>query len=292
MGLSLMHFAVTQDQRPTDHAVKAALDRLSTDGPVVIMLHGYKYDPDVPNANPHRLLFAFDPYHSGKRTTSLPRQLGLNQKGTLAVGFAWRARGTIWHAHRNAARAAHDLGALIRQIKRLGPNRQVHIVAHSLGARVALCALEHLDKGDVGRMILITPAAFECELRKAQQTPAGQTVEIINVRARANLFFDLLLWLALPHWGYTMSFGRLRCQNMLDLVIDHNTTLNGLETAGFAMTRPNARICHWSGYLRQDICAVYQALLHRPQTTPLPYLQALIDAKPSSRSQVSPATIS
>ncbi len=293
MGLGRMHFAVTQDQRPTDSAVKSALDRLSKHGPVVIMLHGYKYDPDLPEADPHRLLFSFTPQPSSKRTTSLPRQLGLCHEGTLAIGFAWRARGSIWRAHRNAARAAHDLAALIRQIRQIAPTRPIHIVAHSLGARVALCTLEHLNKGDIGRVILITPAAFECELRKSQQAPAGQTAEIVNVRSRANFLYDLLLWLALPHWGRTMSFGRLRYKNLLDMVIDHDATLEGLETAGFEMTRPNVRICHWSGYLRHDVCAVYQALLQRPKTTPLPYLQALVDAKPHSlpRHQVGEATI-
>ena len=148
--------------------------------------------------------------------------------------------------------------------------------------RVALRALEGLPTHSVNRVILIAAAAFESELRQALATPAGSTAEIINIRSRANCVFDLLLWLALPHWGATLGRGRVRRPNLLDLAIDDRATAARLADAGYDLSEAAPRICHWSAYLRRDACAFYRALLHRPGATPLPYLRRLLD-QPKSR---------
>ncbi|WP_239450508.1 alpha/beta fold hydrolase [Loktanella sp. S4079] len=240
------------------------------------MVHGYKYDPSLPRSDPHRQIYAYAPQKTGKRIASWPFQLGLTPQTALAVGYGWPARGTIWEAHRAAGEAAHDLAGLIQKIRGISPQRPIHIVAHSLGARVTLAALSQCQANDVARVILITPAAFAREMHRTQQSAAGQTAEFFNIHARANFLFDALLMLALPHWGPPLGIARNEYENLVDLTIDRPQTLNGLNMAGFPMTEPARRICHWSGYLRQDICAVYRALIHRPHETPICYLRQLM----------------
>lgn len=272
----MAHFAVTENRVPTRRRLRLALAGLSPDAPVVIMLHGLKYDPDRPLADPHRQLFSLHPDPRCKRAVSWPRRLGLRGPNALAIGYGWRARGSLWQAHRRAGQTAIPLARMIRLIRELDPHRPVHIVAHSLGGRVALHCLAHLPAGSISRIILIAAAVFEKELADALDSPAGKSSEVINIRSRANTLFDILLRLALPHWGRTVGRGQVSRINLLDLAIDDKRTGQILATAGYAMPETTARICHWSGYIRSDACALYRALLHRPAATPLPYLQNLL----------------
>lgn len=277
--------AVTQQRIPTRQRLQRALAGLAPDAPVVIMLHGLNYDPQNPGTDPFDLIFALNPDTTNPRIVSWPRRLGLRGARALAIGYGWRARGSVWWAYHRAGQTARPLALLLRRIKALDPARPVHIVAHSLGARVALACLPHLPAGSVGRVILIAAAAFECDLRRALASPAGASAEIINIRSRANTLYDLLLRLALPHWGLTLGRGRLRAPNLLDLCIDAPKTRRALGLAGFALPEKAAHICHWSGYLRRDICAFYRALLHRPAATQLHLLQNLLrsaDPQPPS----------
>ncbi len=275
----MAHFAVTQDRLPSKRRLSTALDGLSDSAPVVIMLHGYKYDPASIDHNPHDHIFALHPNQGSKRPASWPRRLGLRGHKALAIGFGWQARGTIWAAHARAAAIAPNLARLISRIRQTAPHRPIHVVAHSMGARVALATLASLPTGSVNRIILIAAAAFEHELENALNMPAGQSTEVINIRSRANTVFDLMLRAALPHWGRTVGCGRLERQNLLHIAIDQPQTQTALTDAGYPLLGAGPRICHWSGYLRQDACGLYRALLHRPETTPLPYLQTLLEQR-------------
>lgn len=275
----MAHLAVTQNRLPSRRRLQASLEGLNPHAPIVIMVHGFKYDPACPARSPHRHIFAINPDGAAKRVASWPRRLGLRGPRGLAIGFGWRACGTIWQAHRQAAIAGHRLARLITTLHVLAPAHPIHIVAHSLGARVVLQALQELAPATVTRVILIAAAVFEKELQTALATPAGRMAEIMNIRSRANMLFDLLLRAALPHWGCTAGRGRIAAPNLLDINIDDPATQRALNGAGFSMTRSRPTICHWSGYLRDDVCALYRKLLHRPEQTPLRYLQALTAIK-------------
>lgn len=276
----MAHLAVTQSTPPCDYKLESALRGLDPDAPIVIMLHGFKYDPADPARDPQRQIYAYNPDRRFKRVASWPRRLGLQGRKGLAIGFGWHASGTIWQAHAQAACAAKALAALICRIRAQTPHRPIHIVAHSLGARVAVSALSALPCGTVSRVILIAAAVFEHELKSALGSPVGGSTEIINIRSRANTLFDLLLRAALPHWGPTVGRGRLRHQKLLDVNIDCQTMQSALTSAGFSLSQSQTGICHWSGYLRKDVCAFYRRLLHSPALTPLAYLQSVCDIVP------------
>lgn len=148
---------------------------LGAPGPVVILLHGYKFSPDVPDHCPHNHIFSLTPPRSCWKAVSWPRLLGFGQPASrgVCIGFGWHARGSIWSAYDQAQTAAVALARLIRQIRQLDPQRPVHIVAHSLGARVALRALSHCHHGDLDRLILIAAAEFESHAARALNTPPG-----------------------------------------------------------------------------------------------------------------------
>ena len=268
--------SITQNKRPSDQQIDAALGMVIKEAPIVIMLHGFKYDPDDNAHDPQKQIFALNPAQGAKRPASWRRRLLLQDNKGLAIGFGWHARGTIWQAHRQAIRASHDLAQLISRLKAKDANRKIHIVAHSLGARVAVQALQALAPNTIGQIILIAAALFEQELTAGLHCAAGQRAEFINVRSRANTAFDLMLRAAFPHWGRTIGSGRINAANLLDAVIDSRHTSDVLQGLGFGSDTARAPICHWSGYLRQDACNLYQSLLHQPEETPLRYLQSLL----------------
>ncbi len=122
------------DDAPVLPALAGAL--AADTGPVTIMVHGYKYQPGHPVHCPHASLMSPAPHAEDRRVVSWPARLGLQDR--VAISFGWQARGSIWAAHRRAALAGEALAALVREIRRLAPRRPVNVIAHSLGARVAL----------------------------------------------------------------------------------------------------------------------------------------------------------
>jgi pimeloyl-ACP methyl ester carboxylesterase len=264
---------VDDDALPDDGTLASALAGIEPALPVVIMIHGFRFSPSVPVHDPHAHILSLAPGRSCWKAVSWPRHLGLSGKAGLALGFGWQARGTIWQAHARAAQAGARLARLIAALRRVAPERPVHIFAHSLGARVALTALPRLPAGAVDRVILIAAAAFCAESRRAMSSPAGRSVEVINVLGRENWLFDLLLRSALPLRGPTLGRGLRGLGNWLDLPLDKTHTLLRLADMGFRIRPARVYVCHWSSYLRPGVFSLYKALLLRPSEMPLALLR-------------------
>ena len=272
---------VGADRSDAGPALVSALRDLPPDAPVMVMIHGYKYAPGVPGRCPHSSILALAPSADRpRRCLSWPRAMGFT--GTtasegLCIAFGWRATGTIWQAVRAADRAAVALGALIGRAGDSG-NRPVHVLAHSLGARVALGALPAIRRGAVGRMVLLHAAEFRSRARAALDTPAGRTAEVVNVTTRENDLFDALLrGFVGPHRPFdpALSAGLgLRGPNWLDIRIDDPASREALGEMGFAIPRPEGRVCHWSAYMRAGMFDLHRALLRAPERMPLPLLAA------------------
>ena len=65
------------------------------DAPIVIMIHGYRFHPEIAEFDPHRLLFSHRPDRTGWKIRSWPGGLGFDEhdgRSGLAIGFAWPAR--------------------------------------------------------------------------------------------------------------------------------------------------------------------------------------------------------
>lgn len=278
----MAHLAINDRRLPDQATILRALDTTAPGSPIVVMIHGFRFAPDTSHSDPHRHILSPKPLAGCWKAVSWPRHLGLTGARGLAIGYGWQARSTIWRAHRNAARSGVRLRLLIASLRQMAPDRPLHIFAHSLGARVALTALADLPAGAVQRIILLSAAAFHHEARAALATPAGQAAEIINVRGRENMAFDLMLRAVLPVHGPTLGAG-FAATNWLDLPLHDGETRARLRLLGFPMAPHSARICHWSGYLRPGVWRLYRALLHHPAQTPLAHLRAQISpAAPKS----------
>jgi len=280
--------AIRDDAPPDDAVLAEALGRLVPGAPVVVMIHGYRYSPTSPSSDPHRHILALVPDGRHWGAVSWPRRLGLGGGGGLALAWGWDASGSIWRAHRRALASGEVLARLLARLRAMEPDRPVHLIAHSLGARVALAALTRLRSGDVRRVILLAAALSLREAQAACVAPAGRGAEIINVVGRENHPFDLLLRLALPHHGERLRPDRIEASSWLDLPLDDARVLGRLDRMGWPIAQARARICHWSSYLRPGVWALYRALLSRPDETPLAALRDGLGRESAARPAVAP----
>ena len=260
-------------------------------GPVIVMVHGYKFQPGDPHACPHHHILSLSPRDDCRKAVSWPRALGFGgnipDEG-LGIGFGWPARGSLWNAYRQAACAGRALAALLGMIHDIAPTRPVHAIAHSLGARVILSALRHpgLCEGSLNRVILLSGAAFSSHAEDALCTAAGRAAEIVNVTSRENDVYDFLLeqLITAPVAGdQAIGSGMPDVGNAVTLQLDQTATRCGLARAGFAVGPDHARMCHWSTYLKPGAFDLYHALLRRPHEMTLDRLRSALPAMPEPR---------
>jgi len=274
---------INMGERPNEARLRAALDNLPAAAPVVVMIHGFRFSPHVPAHDPHRHILSVRPEIACWKAVSWPRHLGLAGDAGLAIAFGWPARGTIWQAMARTAPAAAELAALVLLLRRIAPARPVHLIGHSLGARIALMTCAAVPAGAIERVILISAALFRAEALQALSRPgAARSAELINVSGRENLLFDMLLRLCLPTGGPTIGAG-IEAANWLDLRLDSPHALQALARFGYRIPPPRAAICHWSGYLRPGVFRLYRDLLLAPAQLPLPVLRAALARPAQSR---------
>ena len=254
---------------------------LSRGTPVTIMLHGYRYSPAHPAKDPHQSIYAPTPSGRNAGTLSWSRRLGLGG-ARAGIGFGWRADGTIWAAHAEAARAGHALAQLIARLRSAGAG-PVGLVAHSLGGRVALSALAHLDAGDVGRMVLLSAAEFHETAMQALATPAGRAAQVLNVTSRENDLYDKAFELLIGDTQGPALGAGVDAPNVVTVQIDCARHRDGLRALGYPTAAPVRRICHWSAYMRPGLFPLYRAFLHRPDTLTLHMLRAALPTNTAPR---------
>lgn len=244
-------------------ALRLALDALAPDAVVVVLIHGYRFQPGNADLCPHRHILSPDPQIKDGREISWPLHLGLDGKQGLAIALGWPAGGSLWQAHRQAAAVGKALAEFATEFRRIAPDRPLHVVAHSLGTRVALRGLALAVPGDFGRLVLLSGAETRSMARHAMASPAGHLAEVVNVTSRENDLFDAAFeWLLHfgRHWSIGQGLGE-PVSNWHDLWLDQRQTLAALAQLGFPLTAPTRRISHWSPYLRPGVFAFYSAFL-------------------------------
>lgn len=269
-------FPVNADQ-PIPPGLLAHAAGLAPGAPVVVMIHGYRYSPDLPECDPHRHILSLEPdLPGGRRLMSWPGALGFSADGPegLGISLGWHARGRLSVAYQRAGVVGQDLARLTDRLAEAA-NRPVHIIGHSLGARVGLQALAAATPGSIGRVILMAAAELRPEAELAANSPAACRAEIINVTSRENDLFDFAMELLVGHarrpaLGFGLTHPR---RNWLDLQIDAAEVRAGLARLGFSIGGDTARACHWSPYLRDGLFDFYRVALAQPWALPLDLLR-------------------
>lgn len=247
--------------------LRGALQADSTDAPIVVMIHGFKFSPSRHDRDPHRHILSLTPETSDRKAVSWPRHLGFGGPDAgLNIAYGWQADGNIWRAYDTAHLAGRALAQLCRMLRDLCPHRPLHLFAHSLGARVALAALSELPAHSINRAVLMAPAELAQQARNALHSPAGQTAEILAITSRENDLFDFLFEGLLGLWRgpdrILTHATKGAPHNLATLQIDHPETLGALGDLGFRVAPSRLRICHWSPYLRPGMFPLYRAFLN------------------------------
>jgi len=268
-----------------DALLAPQLAALAPDAPVVILIHGYKFDPGPthrPQDDPHRSLYAFGADLGSWKVRSWPEGLGFHPQspeGGLCIGFGWPAIEPhfphLLGARRTGFAAVYDraadygfhLAELIARIRGLDPGRPVDLLAHSLGARVALCALPHLEAAP-DRIVLLGAAEFDARARESLAAHRGlRQPQVYNVTARANDFYDAMFETFAPRRGWRERAVGLGLRDplpfWLDVQLDRQDLTDWINAQGIALKPSEARLCHWSFYTRGGAFDVYQAILRR-----------------------------
>jgi len=252
---------------PLRNVVAERLEALGPRDPVVILLHGYRYSPLCRFNDAHKLIFCERHRTEGPRrfSVSWPSALGFapgQDRRGLCMPVSWDAKGPLRDVYHRAEEVGRQMADLLDLLAELEPGRPVHLMAHSLGARVALAAISVARCPVVRRLILLAPAEFGTKAELALQSRGGEAMEVLQVSPVENRFFDLLLSRGLGLYrgsGPTIGGGGVSARNWARLRIDTKEDLAQLAKMGFPVGSRTSRICHWSAYLRPGLMSLYSA---------------------------------
>jgi len=245
--------------------LRQRLARLPAKAPVVVMIHGYRFAPDVAGHCPHHHILGMSQVPGDRTAVSWPLHLHLDGTAGIGIGLGWHARGSLFGALARADAAGLALADLAATIRAIDPWRRVDVIAHSLGARVALAALRQATPGDFGRLILLAAAETRGPAQAALFSPAGRAAEVINITSRENDLFDFIVeWATVLGADTALGQGLgMATPGWLDLQIDQPKTEAALAALGLPLRARASRICHWSPYVRPGVFALYRALFQR-----------------------------
>ncbi|MEM7243128.1 MAG: hypothetical protein AAF429_13175 [Pseudomonadota bacterium] len=175
--------------------------------PMVMMIHGQGFDPGIRRADPYRTIFAYDPYgdriadywrlqswvHRFKDAAAAPAN-------ALMIGYGWQAcapdfvtSANLNEVARKAVTEAQFFSQFICRLRQMAPKRRLHVLAHGLGAKVVLRALEQTPNMRIDRLVMLDAVALISDGLLAMNAKAGHKTALYNIYDRPTTrmrFFD------------------------------------------------------------------------------------------------------
>ena len=166
------------------------------DAPIIVMLHGQGFDPCIARVDPFRSIFAYDPYgdriRDYWRLQSWAHRFKCAPQKSMMIGYGWQAHSTdfVMSANvnavaRNAVMEAQQFGAFVQRLNAITPQRPVHVIAHGMGAKLALRSLETTPKMRIKRLIMLNGQGLITDGLLAMNAKAGQKTEFYNIYERS-----------------------------------------------------------------------------------------------------------
>lgn len=250
-------------------------------GPIMVLIHGFKYDPDSNDCSPHATIFGTQLHQHRAGHVQWLRHLGFGAGDAnegLAVAFGWRARGNLWRAERSARAAGRHLADVISLLKQCAPERPIHVISHSMGCEVIFEALQTLAPHTVQRIIALSGATYASRATAAMQSAAGRTAELFNITSRENDVFDFMYerLIAAPVAGDWAMGSGLDLPNVVNIQLDCTRTLAALTRFGAHIAASQRRMCHWSGYTRPGVLRFYAHALRNPDAVDMRKVQDVL----------------
>lgn len=268
----------------------AAIDALPAGAPVTVLLHGYRFTwrDEVGGGCfcPHRRLYRTRARETGHRrpvVAAWPDALGFSAGDPadgLCIALGWDARVSARSltlaglrdfrtVYEGAEAAGAALARLAGAVAGMRPGGEIDILAHSLGARVALAGLAERPGLPWGRAVFLGAAerrSAALAALAALETRAAPA-RIYHVMSRANDLFDALFGWAAPGDAGDRPLGAEGLGRAhpawLDIQLDHPATMAWLAARGHALTRSAETISHWHFYADPGAMAFYRAVLRR-----------------------------
>lgn len=272
------------------------LASLPDGSPIVVMIHGYRFSPWHPDHDPHGHILSLSPRTGCWKAVSWPRKLGFGpapQTG-LAIAFGWEARlGGLRTCYDRAAEAGRALAVLLDVIQDLAPRRSVDLIAHSLGARVALSSQPHLQQARPDRALLLAPAEYAGRAAQALAAPAGRDLSVLQVAPGENRAFDLGFQALVPRpraGDRALGLAPIHDPNWVVLNPACAATRAHLARHGHRLGATARPVCHWSSYRRPGLFPLYRMVIRDKAGWPLSRLRtAPVRATPAAGGLPNPA---
>ena len=229
---------------------------------IIIMINGFDYDPtEHSDDNPHQTLFR----EWGERVQTLAGD------DWECFGFGWYSAelepsswlgGLIrgyWNPYRwgweLAGQAAGILAKAI-QSRLDGSNAEICIIAHSLGARVALSALAQLPSDSVMRVLLLNGSSYS---QSSKVIATYTDSHVLNVIVKADDVLNKLGSVFAPEAFIEAVVGQSGIENppvnWLDICLDDPDVQARATACGYDNIRgdnPNNIADHWYSYTHAD----------------------------------------
>lgn len=284
-------------------ALSGRLAGLAQGAPVTLLVHGYRFTHSGQpfSADPHQRLYRCEPVApSRQRRPALaawPHALGFSEDGAadgLCIAFGWdgrrrrlkslalRGRSDFALVYEGAALAGLALARLAAEVALQRADLGLGLLAHSLGARVALAAMRARPDLPWARAVLLGGAEYAGLARGvlAAQDRLGGGVEILHVLSRANDWYDGLFQVFAPRPGQggdrPLGVAGLGAAHprWLDLQLDHPDLDPWLRQRGLRPLTRRETFSHWHFYADPAAMAIWRAVLREPVGWSLAELRA------------------